>query len=68
MTGYHGRIGIYEVLALNDAIRTLIRDAASPREIMEAARSNDLVLMRADGIMKAMRGKTSLEELFRVVT
>ena len=68
MTGYHGRIGIYEVLALNDAIRTLIRDAASPREIMEAARSNDLVLMREDGIMKAMRGKTSLEELFRVVT
>ena len=68
MTGYHGRIGIYEVLALNDTIRTLIREGASPIEIMKAARENDLVLMREDGIMKAMRGKTSLEELFRVVT
>ncbi len=68
MTGYKGRIGIYEVLSFNDEIRSLVREEKSPSEIMIAARKNDLILMREDGIMKAMRGKTSLEELFRVIT
>lgn len=67
MTGYRGRIGIYEVLAFNDEIRTLVREWQSPVKIMEAARQNDFILMREDGIMKAMQGKTSLEEIFRVI-
>lgn len=67
MTGYKGRIGIYEVMHFSDELRALIRKWSSPKEIIEKARENDLILMREDGIMKAMRWKTSLEELFRVI-
>lgn len=66
-TGYKGRMGIYEVLHINDPIRKLIRDGASPSEILVEARKNDLILMREDGVLKAMRGKTSLEEVFSVI-
>lgn len=67
MTGYKGRIGIYEVLVFSEEIRTLIRNGASPKTIIDAARRKDLILMREDGIMKAMQGKTSLEELFKII-
>jgi type IV pilus assembly protein PilB len=67
MTGYKGRIGIYEVMSFSENIRKLIRGGSSPHDIMEEARKNDLILMREDGIMKAMQGKTSLEELFKVI-
>ncbi len=60
-------MGIYEVLQINDGIRALIRAGASPAEIMAEARNNDLILMREDGVLKAMRGKTSLEEVFAVI-
>jgi type IV pilus assembly protein PilB len=66
-TGYKGRMGIYEVLHINDPIRKLIRDGASPAEILVEARKNDLILMREDGVLKAMRGKTSIEEVFSVI-
>jgi type II secretory ATPase GspE/PulE/Tfp pilus assembly ATPase PilB-like protein len=67
MTGYKGRIGIYEVMNFSEDIRTLIRLGSSPKEIIAAARKWDLMLMREDGILKAMQWKTSLEELFKVV-
>lgn len=67
MTGYQGRIGIYEVMNFSDEIRTAIRNGASPKEIIEIARTGDLMLMREDGILKAMQGKTSLEELFKIL-
>ncbi len=67
MTGYKGRIGIYEVMNFSEDIRTLIRLGSSPKEIITAARKWDLMLMREDGILKAMQWKTSLEELFKVV-
>lgn len=66
-TGYKGRLGIYEVLHVNDPIRKLIRDGGSPTEVLVEARKNDLILMREDGVLKAMRGKTSLEEVFNVI-
>lgn len=66
-TGYRGRLGIYEVLHFNDDIRKMIREGASPAEILVEARKNDLILMREDGVLKAMRGKTSLEEVFSVI-
>jgi type II secretory ATPase GspE/PulE/Tfp pilus assembly ATPase PilB-like protein len=66
-TGYKGRMGIYEVLHVNDSLRALIRGGSSPAEILAEARKNDLILMREDGVLKAMRGKTSLEEVFSVI-
>ncbi len=67
MTGYKGRIGIYEVMNFSEDIRTLIRTGSSPKEIITAARKWDLMLMREDGILKAMQWKTSLDELFKVI-
>ncbi len=66
-SGYKGRMGIYEVLYVSDSIRAMIRNGSSPVEIMAEARKNDLILMREDGVLKAMRGKTSLEEVFSVI-
>ena len=66
-TGYKGRMGIYEVLYISDTIRAMIRNGASPVEILAEARKNDLILMREDGVLKAMRWKTSLEEVFSVI-
>lgn len=67
MTGYKWRIGVYEVLSFTDDIRALIRAGSSPKDIIEKARKWDLMLMREDGILKAMQGKTSLDELFKVI-
>ncbi len=66
-TGFKGRLGIYEVLNFSDEIRALIRSGASPSKILEKGREQDLMLMREDGVLKAMRGKTTLEELFSVI-
>ncbi|PID84291.1 hypothetical protein CSB09_01800 [Candidatus Gracilibacteria bacterium] len=67
MTGYQGRIGIFEVMTFGADIRKAIREGKSPKEIIEIARKGDLILMREDGILKAMQGKTSLEELFKIL-
>ncbi|MDD2891464.1 MAG: GspE/PulE family protein [Candidatus Gracilibacteria bacterium] len=66
-TGFKGRVGIYEVLNFSDEIRALIRNGASPADILKKGREQDLMLMREDGVLKAMRGKTTLEELFSVI-
>jgi type II secretory ATPase GspE/PulE/Tfp pilus assembly ATPase PilB-like protein len=55
------------VMNFSEDIRTLIRNGSSPHEIITAARKWDLMLMREDGILKAMQGKTSLDELFKVI-
>lgn len=61
------RVWIYEVLAFNDEIRSLIRNWASPSEILKEARNQDMMIMREDWVLKAMRWKTTLEELFRII-
>lgn len=64
---YKWRIWVYEVLSFNDKIRSLIREWASPATILAEARTQDMMIMREDWVLKAMRGKTTLEELFRVI-
>jgi type II secretory ATPase GspE/PulE/Tfp pilus assembly ATPase PilB-like protein len=54
-------------MSFTDDIRALIRGGSNPKEIIDAARKWDLMLMREDGILKAMQGKTSLDELFKVI-
>lgn len=51
----------------SEDIRAAIRNGSSPKEIVDIARKGDLMLMREDGILKAMQGKTSLEELFKII-
>lgn len=62
-TGYLGRIGIFELLILNDEIRTLIVEDKSAIDIRKAALSSGYVPLIVDGINKVINGITNMEEL-----
>ncbi len=64
--GYKGRIGIFEVLTMNEKIEKLILGMASEGEITQAALEEGMITMTQDGILKAIEGITSLEEVWRV--
>ena len=66
-TGYAGRIGLFEVLVLNDRIRTLILAKASSGEIEQAAVAAGMHRLRDDGFEKVRHGITSLAEVLRVL-
>ncbi len=65
-TGYKGRIGIFEVLSINEKISDLIRNMESEKKISEAAIEEGMITMVQDGILKAIEGNTSIEEIWRV--
>jgi type IV pilus assembly protein PilB len=62
-TGYLGRIGIFELLILNDEIRTLIVEDKSAIDIRKAALNSGYVPLIVDGINKVINGITNMEEL-----
>lgn len=66
--GYRGRMGIHEVLSVSPAIRELILHGASGDQIEAQARKEGMLTMLDDGIYKASRGITSLEEVLRAVS
>jgi general secretion pathway protein E len=63
--GYRGRTGIYELVPVDDAMRTLIHDGASEAQLERHARGLTPSI-RDDGLEKARRGMTTLEEVLRV--
>ena len=65
-TGYKGRLGIFEVLNVTEAIRRLALKRATNTDIMTAAVSEGLITMKQDGILKALSGETTIEEIWRV--
>ncbi len=62
-TGYLGRIGIFEILILNDELRTLIVDNKSAIEIRNSALESGYVPLIVDGIYKMLDGITNMQEL-----
>ncbi len=64
--GYKGRIGIYEIMIMDEALRKLTVAKASSDEIMKEARKEGLITLREDGLLKAISGITSIEEVLRV--
>lgn len=66
--GYKSRIGIHEVLSVSSATRELIMQGATSEKIEEQARKEGMLTMLEDGIYKASRGITSLEEVLRAVS
>jgi len=64
--GYKGRLGIFEVLQINDRLEKLISGSAQVDEIEQAARDDGMTTMLEDGIIKIVQGKTTLEEVIRV--
>jgi type IV pilus assembly protein PilB len=65
-TGYKGRMGIYEVLGVSTAIERLIVSNATSDDIQNAAIKDGMLTMQVDGLIKAMLGLTSIEEILRV--
>ncbi len=66
-TGYSGRIGLFEVLPMSEALQQMTLDKASTAEIREQAISEGVRTLRQDGLEKVRQGITSLEEVMRVV-
>lgn len=64
--GYEGRIGIYEVLANTAAIQKLIIANATSAQIQAQAIQDGMMTMQLDGLIKALRGQTTIEEVLRV--
>lgn len=65
-TGYRGRLGIYELIAVDEAMQQAILRRASSSEVAQLARAAGSRSLREDGLIKAWRGLTSLEEVLRV--
>lgn len=64
-SGYKGRIGIYEVLAITPEMQQLILKRVSSDELNQLAISQGMVTMIQDGILKALEGVTTMEEIWR---
>jgi type IV pilus assembly protein PilB len=65
-SGYKGRIGIFEVFSLTDDLKEMVAKRASGTELGYQAVKNGMITMKQDGILKALEGLTSLEEVWRV--
>ena len=65
-TGYLGRTGVVETLLVNDEIRRLILRRSEVGDIKRAAIANGMVSMYEDGLIKALAGETTVEEVLRV--
>jgi type IV pilus assembly protein PilB len=65
-TGYKGRIGIYEVLGNSQNIQKLIISSATSNQIQSQAIAEGMITMQTDGLIKALRGQSTIEEVLRV--
>lgn len=65
-TGYQGRIAIFEVLPISEAIKNLILERAAVAKLKAQAVAEGMISMKQDGYIKVLRGATTLEEVIRV--
>jgi type IV pilus assembly protein PilB len=66
-TGYKGRMGIYEIMLVSEAIERLIVERKSADELGRVARAEGMVSLRQDGHERVLQGLTSIEEISRVI-
>jgi type II secretory ATPase GspE/PulE/Tfp pilus assembly ATPase PilB-like protein len=66
-TGYFDRMGLYEAIFMDDELGAFLRDNPSEGEIAKHVRRQGFLTMAQDGVIKALNGETSLEEVFSVV-
>jgi type IV pilus assembly protein PilB len=65
--GFKGRIGIYELMIVNDEIADMMVRRSPLSEMREAARAGGMSLLREDGLRKVLEGVTTPDEVMRVV-
>jgi type II secretory ATPase GspE/PulE/Tfp pilus assembly ATPase PilB-like protein len=66
-TGYKGRIGVFEAVVVDDEMEKLLRTSPSEHDIQVLQRKHEILFMQEDGVLKALTGMTSLDEVDRVV-
>ncbi|MDD3604425.1 MAG: type II secretion system ATPase GspE [Kiritimatiellae bacterium] len=66
LTGYRGRLGIFEIFVINDEVRHMIYDQTSAAELRQRARELGMRTLREDGLRKVISGTTTMEEVLRV--
>jgi len=66
--GYKGRSGIHEILKVTDSIKELIIRNATVEEVEEQAKKEGMMTMLEDGLFKAVKGTTTIEEVLRVIS
>lgn len=66
-TGYKGRTGVHEAIFMDDELGAFLRDNPSAGEIRKHVTRQGYLTMAQDGVLKALSGETSLEEVFKVV-
>ncbi|PIZ62064.1 type II secretion system protein E, partial [Candidatus Saccharibacteria bacterium CG_4_10_14_0_2_um_filter_52_9] len=64
--GYKGRMGLFEVFEVSESIQGLIMKQSTSGEIEKVAQANGMITMRQDGYLKALDGRTTLDEVNRV--
>ena len=64
-TGYYGRLGIFELMVVDDDIRALVSQNVDSKTIRRQAARNGMRSLRADGARKVLRGATSVAEVLR---
>jgi len=65
-TGYRGRVGIFEMMVVNDEMRGLILESASARDLRKLAAQQGMRSLREDGFRHLVEGRTTIEEILRV--
>lgn len=67
-TGFAGQVGIFEIMAVDDNIRSLINDSAPAGQIRKEAMASGMISMFEDGLEKVQRGLTTIDEVLRVTS
>ncbi len=66
-SGYKGRVGLFEAIFMDEQLGTFLRDNPSESEVAKEVARQGYVTMAQDGVLKALSGETTLEEVFSVV-
>lgn len=64
--GYSGRTGIFEIIKMTDALAEIITQNPTESQILKETRAQGMITMEEDGVLKVLKGITSLEEVMRV--
>jgi type II secretory ATPase GspE/PulE/Tfp pilus assembly ATPase PilB-like protein len=65
-TGYQGRTGIFEIMEVNERIRSIIREKTDAEQIRKAAVSDGMTVLREAAVRKMLKGETTFDEVIRV--
>ena len=65
-TGYAGRLGIYELLVMDDSLRDMVTRNPDVIQLRKMCRERGLVTLREDGFHKVSKGQTTIDEILRV--